>query len=137
MNLAYLNNWSKLFFEFFFKKIKASSSKASDTKSELLEICKGKRMGKKKSLLEAMEKKKPMFDPSQHKSFEKYFEEYYKLDFEDFVGDTPCRFKYRKVVPNDFGLTTEEVRHYKLLQKCNPYFTSSFLFKKISQFESF
>lgn len=43
------------------------------------------------------------------KSFEDYLGEYYNLECEDTVGDMKCRFPYREVPANDFGLSVDEV----------------------------
>jgi protein KRI1 len=82
---------------------------ANQLQSELIQATSGKK-GKKKwsKFAQAVAKKKPVFD-FNHQTFDQYFDEYYKLDFEDIVGDMPCRFKYRNVMPNNFGLSVDEV----------------------------
>lgn len=56
-------------------------------------------------------------------------EEYYKLDYEDTIGDLKTRFKYAKIKPNRYGLNTSEIlmmddnelNQYVSLKKLAPY----------------
>lgn len=64
-------------------------------------------------------------------AFDKHLEEYYKLDYEDVVGDLRTRFKYKEVLSNSYGLSTEEIlvtddkelNQYVSLKKLAPYRT--------------
>ena len=70
-----------------------------------------RRKRRNKKFTEALLRPKPKFDPSTHKSFEEYYDQYYALDYEDVIaGDVKCRFNYKSVEANDFGLSTEQVR---------------------------
>ncbi|KAL0314286.1 UNVERIFIED_CONTAM: protein KRI1 [Sesamum angustifolium] len=60
---------------------------------------------------------------------EQLMEEYYKLDYEDTIGDLKTRFKYKTVKAKRYGLTPEEVlrmddkdlNQYVSLKKLAPY----------------
>ncbi|KAM8709057.1 hypothetical protein ACLKA7_015948 [Drosophila subpalustris] len=67
------------------------------------------RKGRRNRFMEMIQAEKPPFNPEDEQTYGDYIDEYYKLDYEDIVGDQPCRFKYVETVPNDFGLTVEEI----------------------------
>jgi protein KRI1 len=113
-----VENWDRTKEELIPKLVQSEPTKKSKTKSKLRQ---------------AIAQSKPIFDPSirklifsktnkifvflEEKSFEQYFDEYYKLDCEDFIGNMPIRFQYRQVEPNDFGLSIEEVKKIDLKKK--------------------
>lgn len=88
----------------------ASEEKEKTLEEELIENTKGRKKRKRKSkFVEVLKKDKPAFDPEDEKKYSEYIDEYYKMDYEDMIGDIPCRFKYVETVPNDYGLSVEEV----------------------------
>ncbi|TGZ60274.1 hypothetical protein CRM22_008627 [Opisthorchis felineus] len=74
-----------------------------------------RRLRGKARLRRALKRQKAPYDPAVDEDYEHYLDKHYKLTCEDVIpGPNPdedlfCRFSYRQVTPNDYGLTTEEV----------------------------
>ncbi|KAJ1264445.1 hypothetical protein BS78_08G001700 [Paspalum vaginatum] len=102
-----------------------------DKEDELLGLPKGWAGDQSKEEPTAAEGKatKGMIPLKDKVELEKEMEEYYKLDYEDTIGDLKTRFKYKKVNPNSFGLSTYEIlasddrdlNQYVSMKKLAPY----------------
>lgn len=70
-------------------------------------------------------------------------DEYYKLDYEDTIGDLKTRFKYAKTKPNRFGLSSselllldeKELNQYVSLKKLAPYREEEWKLSKRARYE--
>jgi len=102
-----------------------------DKEDELLGLPKGWASEKDKEESSATDGKatKGKISLKDKVELEKEMEEYYKLDYEDTIGDLKTRFKYKKVNPNSFGLSTydilasddKDLNQYVSMKKLAPY----------------
>ena len=133
ITLLYVVNCIHTFTVLVFPAVSPALQMDADYDPEVHQSCQQKSssasLKRKYKLSQAVSRKKPVFDPNE-KSFEEYFDEYYHLDYEDLIGDMPCRFKYRQVPANNFGLSVDEVGlSPSLLASFSlSYFPLSFLF---------
>ncbi|GAB0100865.1 Protein KRI1 homolog [Sergentomyia squamirostris] len=87
-----------------------ATTSRTNFEKEMMEKSQSKKRKKRRSqFAEILRKEKPVFNPADEKTYSDYIDEYYKMDCEDVIGDVKCRFKYTETVPNDFGLSVEEI----------------------------
>ncbi|ORY52948.1 Krr1-domain-containing protein [Rhizoclosmatium globosum] len=67
----------------------------------------GKKKDKKKELKE--KKKAAKEKDAAATTLDDYIDEYLQMDYEDMIGDLPTRFKYRKVEPENFGISAVDI----------------------------
>ncbi|KAJ3289439.1 hypothetical protein HDU79_004064 [Rhizoclosmatium sp. JEL0117] len=66
--------------------------------------------GKKDKKKELKEKKKAAKEKdAAATTLDDYIDEYLQMDYEDMIGDLPTRFKYRKVEPENFGISAVDI----------------------------
>ncbi|XP_008792541.2 protein KRI1 homolog [Phoenix dactylifera] len=78
---------------------------------------------------EGKRKRKSKISLKEKVELDKELEEYYKLDYEDTIGDLKTRFKYKSVSANRYGLRPEEIlmgndkdlNQYVSLKRLAPY----------------
>ena len=82
-----------------------------------------------KKAVKRVESKDNESDEAEKARLSKYLDELYNMDYEDLIGDIPCRFKYQRVEPTTYGLTLDEIltaddtqlNSYFSLKKMAPY----------------
>ena len=108
----------------------ADYDRTKTLQSELIDASRKKKKRRRSKFAEVIAAEKPKFDPTTHSSFREYIEQYYALDYEDMIDDMPCRFKYRNVMPNDYGLSVEEVRQFLFFSYSSSLFSYILFFKR-------
>ncbi|KAF1745382.1 hypothetical protein MXB_4345, partial [Myxobolus squamalis] len=68
-----------------------------------------KRKLKKLKRTEKVKKKISLDEIDPHRQCPDMIDEYYNLNYEDIIDDTPVRYNYKSVTPNSYGLTPEQV----------------------------
>lgn len=82
-----------------------------------------------KALKKAVKQSELEADDGEKARLSKYLDELYNMDYEDLIGDIPCRFKYQKVEASSYGLSIDEIlsaddaqlNSYFSLKKLAPY----------------
>ncbi|XP_030960341.1 protein KRI1 homolog [Quercus lobata] len=111
--------------------LKSKAENANENVQEEEEEEEEEEEAKKEKVEEGKRKRKRMRKSIAllEKAKEAMMEEYYKLDYEDTIGDLKTRFKYAKIKPNRFGLSPaelllmneKELNQYVSLKKIVPY----------------
>ncbi|XP_061339699.1 uncharacterized protein LOC133286313 isoform X2 [Gastrolobium bilobum] len=105
-----------------------AQERESENEDKIPEEGSGKRKKRKTALLE--------------KARQTLMDDYYKLDYEDTIGDLKTRFKYAKTKPNRFGMSASEIilmddkelNQYVSLKKLAPYQEEEWKLSKLKRY---
>ncbi|MED6160023.1 hypothetical protein PIB30_047640 [Stylosanthes scabra] len=110
-------------------KEKMENDSDSDSDSESKSDHQESEDEKEEKVLEKGSRKRKRKTALLEKAKQAMMDEYYKLDYEDTIGDLKTRFKYAKTKPNRFGMSAPEIllmddkelNQYVSLKKIAPY----------------
>ena len=83
----------------------SDSEEEQETKPVIKKATKALKKAVKRSNSEEVEGN----DESEKARLAKYLDELYNMDYEDLIGDIPCRFKYQRVEPSTYGLSLNDI----------------------------